>query len=217
MADFTVAGMDQQTYARQMQDYAQKTYDRSFEIVEWSFSREGFNTGRNKQHTVLRDREMGFLVNVYAHQDNPMDFYDDYVSAYAAYLLRDTVDLSAVADLGNYSLSVSLEEEDASAPNTAPENVSIIRLVVNIHAAPEEAHLEQLYRVYSDLAQAGYESVFFYVGFTKPDETFQKYTQNFAWYGSKYWQDLDGTVYASLLIRSNELTYSQFKEKLETH
>lgn len=202
-------------YAQMMLSHLTEKYKKEFEIIDYQFPQEGFNTNHLQSNLLARETQTGVITHVYATLDAPYTYYDAYVSDLASWENRHLVDCSALDGLGSAKLYLYLRDEDVTAPDVSRENVSRAVLLVNITQKPDEENLEKLYQVYQELFALDYEYIFLAVGFTEQNKVFDDYVQSYRVYGKKNWEDYGGTVYATLSAKDQGLTLDAFKNLCE--
>lgn len=203
-------------YADLMLNYIVDKCKKNFNVVETYFPEEGFNTSMLINTLVVQDVETGMLVNVYALLGEPYDFYDNYATSLASFMLKDRIDTSEIDAFATAKLYVYLKEEDINNLDISDANISKTTLVINVTAEPSEAVFESLYEVYNELCAIESNFTRMLVGFTEEAEVFQKYTNNFDFYGDRSWENYDGQVYAKMKITDKGLSYEEFVEQCES-
>ena len=204
-----------EVYAQMMLEYIEQKYEKNFEIVQYIFPQEGFNTNHLQNILLVKETETGVLTNVYAILGAPYTYYDHYVSDLASWKNSKLVDCAALENLGSAKLYLYLRDEDVNVLDISGENVSRAVLMVNITQKPDEETLEKLYSVYQELFDLDYEYVFMVVGFTEQNENFDNYVQFYRVFGKKDWGDYDGKVYAILSAQDAGLTFEAFQDLCE--
>lgn len=202
-------------YAGMMLEYIENKYSKNFEVVEYNFPEEGFNTGHLQNTLVVKEKSSGAVTDVYATLAEPYLYYDHYVSDFASWENQRLVSEKALEYSGSAKLYLYLRNEDANAPDASKENVSRVVLVVNINEKPNVQTMEKLYGAYNELFALDYEHIFMIVGFTESREAFDKYVQSYRVYGKKKWEDLGGKVYATLTAQNAGLTFEAFQNLCE--
>ena len=202
-------------YAQMMLGYIEKKYATDFEIVNYIFPQEGFNTEHLQSVLLVKNTQNGVVSHVYATLGSPYTYYDDYVSDLASWQNRQLVDCSALDGLGSAKLYLYLRDEDMNAPNIFKENVSRVVLLVNVTQKPDTETMEKLYSVYQELFALDYDYIFLAIGFTEQSEDFDKYVQFYRVFGKKNWADYNGNVYATLSAQDAGLTFEAFQNLCE--
>lgn len=202
-------------YAQMMLGYIEQKYEREFEIVNYMFPEEGFNSTHLQNILLVREKQSGVMTHVYATQGEPYTYYDSYISDLASWKNSQLVDCSSLDDLGSAKLYLYLRNEDVNALDTSKENVSRVVLLVNITQKPDDETLKKLYEVYQDLYNLDYEYIFLAASFTEQNENFDNYVQFYRVFGKKKWVDYDGKVYATLSAQDAGLTFEEFQNLCE--
>lgn len=202
-------------YAQMMLEHIENKYGKNFEIVDYVFPEEGFNTDHLQNVLLVKDSETGVATHVYATLGSPYTYYDAYVSDLASSESFKLVDCSNVEDLGSTKLYLYLRNEDIDKIDISKENISRVVLLVNITQKPDEVTLKKLYDVYQDLFALDYEYIFLVASFTEQNECFDNYVNYYRVFGKKDWADYDGKVYTTLSAQDAGLTFEAFKNLCE--
>lgn len=202
-------------YAQMMLEYIENRYQRDFEIINYTFPEEGFNTAHQQNFLLVKETQRGVVTHVYSTLGSPYTYYDAYVSDLASWENRQLIDCSAIEGLGSAKLYLYLREENVSAPDISKENVSRVVLVANITQKPDAETLEKLYTVYRELFALDYEHIFLIAGFTEQSDVFDNYIRSYRVFGKKKWVDYDGNVYATLTAQDAGLTSEAFQNLCE--
>lgn len=202
-------------YAQMMLAYIKNKYERDFEIINYIFPEEGFNTNHLQSFLLVKETQSGVVTHVYATLGSPYIYYDTFVSDLASWKNRQLVDCSAIDGLGSSKLYLYLKNEDVNILDISEENISRVVLIVNIRRKPDTETLRKLYEVYQNLFALDYEYIFLVVGFTERSEIFDDYVQSYRVYGKKKWVDYNGNVYATLSAQDAGLTFEAFQNLCE--
>lgn len=202
-------------YAQMMLGYIEKKYATDFEIINYIFPEEGFNTNSLQSILLVKETQRGIITHVYATLGSPYIYYDAYVSDLASWENRQLVDCSALDGLGSAKLYFYLRDEDVNALDISKENVSRVVLLVNITQKPDTEILKKLYAVYQELFTLDYEYVFLVAGFTEQSADFDNFVQSYRVFGKKKWVDYGGNVYATLTAQDAGLTFEAFQNLCE--
>lgn len=202
-----------QEYAELMLQYMEETYDTTFQIVESIFPKAGFNTGMKENVLVVEDSN-GVIANAKARLGSPYKFYDDYLNSCAADQIQRSMDLENLLALGNARFYTVVKSKILSEINIAPEGVSSVTLVVNIPQQVTDEAMEQLYDVYCQICDAGYQTLYLIAWFTDGSAEFDQAVNNYRVYGKSDWKHYEGTVYAALKITEPDLPYEVFRNTL---
>jgi len=200
-----------QEYAQMMLKYIEGKYNKDFEIIEYIFPEEGFNTDHLQNFLLVKETQSGVITHVYSMQGEPYTYYDEYVSDLISFNNRQLVNCTSLNGLGSEKLYFYLRNEDLNSPDYSKENVSKVVLVVNITRKPETDTMEKLYEVYKNLFTLDYENVFLVVAFTEENKNFDDYVQYYRVLGKKDWVDYNGKVYATLSVTEADLTFNAFQ------
>ena len=200
-----------QEYAQMMLRHLEKKYNKDFEIIQYIFPEEGFNTNHVESFLTVREMQSGTVTNMYATLGDPYTYYDNYVSDYASWINRKMVDCTALDGLGTTKLYLYLRELEVNEPDISKENVSRVVLLVNITRKPDTETLEKLYGVYQELFSLDYEYIFLVAAFTEHSENFDNYVQSYRVFGKKNWEDYEGEIYATLSVKEAGLTFDAFE------
>lgn len=201
-----------QEYLELMQNYIQEKYSIKVEVIESIFPKEGFNTALEENILIVRDSN-GVIANVKARLATPYKFTDDYMEASTASAIQDEVGLGVRSD--DSKIYVVPQNLDITNIDISPSNILALTFVSMINGKPTEADLKSLYDIYSNFHEMGYEKVNFLVGFTDGSVEFEKAVSNYTIYGKSSWEDYSGEVFAKLYVTEKNLSYDEFKEKID--
>lgn len=198
-------------YVLLMQNYIQDKYSITVDVVEQILPQDGINTALKENILVVRDSN-GVISNVKARLSTPYKFYDDYVEACTAASIQKEIGVSVPS--GTAKIYVVVNNNDVNNINTSAENIASLIFVSNITGNPNDNTLERLYEIYSAIQQKGYSKVYFLVGFTDGSSEFEKAVENYMIHGKSEWKDYSGEVFSELYVTDNNLSYAEFKEKV---
>lgn len=200
-----------QEYILLMQNYIQDKYSITVDIVEQILPQDGINTALKENVLVFRDSN-GVISNVKARLSTPYEFYDDYVESCTAASIQSEIDVSVPS--GTAKIYVVINNSDANNIDTSTKNIASLTFVSTIAGKPSDNTLERLYEIYDAIQQKGYSNVYFLVGFTDGSSEFEKAVENYMIHGKAEWKDYSGEVFAELYVTDNNISYAEFKEKV---
>ena len=200
-----------QEYILLMQNYIQDKYSITVDVVEQILPQDGINTALKENILVVRDSN-GVISNVKARLSTPYEFYDDYVESCTAASIQKEIGVSVPS--GTAKIYVVVNNTDANNINTSAANVASVTFVSTITGNPNDDSLERLYEIYNSIQQKGYSNVYFLVGFTDGSPEFEKAVENYMVHGKSEWKDYSGEVFAELYVTDKNLSYAEFKEKV---
>ena len=200
-----------QEYILLMQNYIQDKYSITVDVVEQILPQDGINTALKENILVVRDSN-GVFSNVKARLSTPYEFYDDYVESCTAASIQKEIGVSVPS--GTAKIYVVVNNTDANNINTSAANIASLTFVSTITGNPNDDSLERLYEIYNAIQQKGYSNVYFLVGFTDGSPEFEKAVENYMVHGKSEWKDYSGEVFAELYVTDNNLSYAEFKEKV---
>ena len=122
--------------------------------------------------------------------------------------------MSGSVPSGTAKIYVVVNNTDANNINTSAANIASLTFVSTITGNPNDDSLERLYEIYNAIQQKGYSNVYFLVGFTDGSPEFEKAVENYMVHGKSEWKDYSGEVFAELYVTDNNLSYAEFKEKV---
>ena len=200
-----------QEYILSMQNYIQDKYSITVNVVEQILPQDGINTALKENILVVRDSN-GVISNVKARLSTPYEFYDDYVESCTAASIQKEIGVSVPS--GTAKIYVVVNNTDANNINTSAANIASLTFVSTITGNPNDDSLERLYEIYNAIQQKGYSNVYFLVGFTDGSSQFEKAVENYMIFGKSEWKDYSGEVFAELYVTDNNLSYAEFKERV---
>ena len=200
-----------QEYILLMQNYIQDKYSITVDVVEQILPQDGINTALKENSLVVRDSN-GVISNIKARLSTPYEFYDDYVESCTAASIQKEIGVSVPS--GTAKIYVVVNNTDANNINTSAANVASVTFVSTITGNPNDDSLERLYEIYNSIQQKGYSNVYFLVGFTDGSPEFEKAVENYMVHGKSEWKDYSGEVFAELYVTDKNLSYAEFKEKV---
>lgn len=200
-----------QEYILLMQNYIQDKYSITVDVVEQCLPQDGINTALKENILVVKDSN-GVISNVKARLSTPYEFYDDYVESCTAASIQKEIDVSVPS--GTAKIYVVVNNADANNINTSAANIASLTFVSTITGKPKDNSLERLYEIYDAIQQKGYSNVYFLVGFTDGSPEFEKAVENYMVHGKSEWKDYSGEVFAELYVTDNNLSFAEFKEKV---
>lgn len=200
-----------QEYILLMQNYIQDKYSIIVDEVEHILPQEGINTALKENVLVVRDLN-GVVSNVKARLSTPYDFYDDYVESCTASSIQNEIGVSVPN--GKARIYVVVNNADIKNIDTSATNIASLTFVSTITGNPTDDSLGRLYEIYKALNQKGYLNVYFLVGFTDGSSEFEKAVDNYMIYGKSEWKDYSSKVFAELYITDKNLSFDEFKERV---
>ena len=200
-----------QEYIELMQNYIQDKYSITVDVVEQILPQDGVNTALKENVLVVRDSN-GVISNVKARLSTPYDFYDDYVESCTATSIEKELGISIPS--GNAKIYVVPNNLDIARIDTSATNIASLTFVCTITCNRDNNTLERLYEIYNKIQKKGYENIYFLVGFTDGSVEFEKAVENYLVHGKSEWKDYSGEVCAELYVTEKDLSFDQFKEKI---
>lgn len=200
-----------QEYILLMQNYIQDKYSITVDVVEQILPQDGINTALKENILVVRDSN-GVISNVKARLSTPYEFYDDYVESHAAASIQNEIGVSVPSGIAK--IYVVVNNSDANNIDTSATNIASLTFVSTITGQPNDNSMECLYEIYNAIQQKGYSNVYFLVGFTDGSSEFEKAVENYMIFGKSEWKDYSGEVFAELYVTDNNLSYAEFKERV---
>lgn len=200
-----------QEYILLMQNYIQNKYSITVDVVEQILPQDGINTALKENVLIVRDSN-GVISNVKAKLSTPYEFYDDYVEAQTAASIQNEIGVSVPS--GTAKIYVVVNNSDANNIDTSSTNIASLTFVSTITGQPNDNSIESLYKIYNAIQQKDYSNVYFLVGFTDGSSEFEKAVENYMIFGKSEWKDYSGEVFAELYVTDNNLSYAEFKERV---
>ncbi len=200
-----------QEYILLMQNYIQDKYSITVDVVEQILPQDGINTALKENILVVRDLN-GVVSNVKARLSTPYDFYDDYVESNTAASIQKELKVSVPS--GNAKIYVVVNNADVEKIDISATNIASLTFVSTITGNPNDSTLERLYEIYNSLHKKGYSNIYFLVGFTDGSSEFEKAVENYMVHGKSEWKDYFGEVYAELYVTDRNLSFDEFKGKV---
>ena len=200
-----------QEYILLMQNYIQDKYSITVDVVEQILPQDGVNTALKENILVVRDSN-GVISNVKARLSTPYELYDDYVESHTAASIQNEIGVSVPSGIAK--IYVVVNNTDINNINTSAANIASLTFVSTITGKPNDNTLERLYEIYDTIQKKGYSNVYFLVGFTDGSYEFEKAVENYMVHGKSEWKDYSGEVFNELYVTDNNLSYAEFKGKV---
>ena len=202
--------------------YLQEKYNQPFSVVEFIPAPRGFNDFLNENILIARSEE-GFFVNVRSLVKDPYVFFDNYASAYASWLVDNTLDYSAVGGLSSAKTHVSIYEELNEAEILQLQDSGLKYLVeydigasclLAIKTPLSESSVSGIYEVYKQICAIKSVNTRLQVAFSVADDLAEKYVMNFPYYGKTNWQEFDPGISNYAFISDEGLSFEEFSDQI---
>lgn len=200
-------------YIEMMKNYMEEKYGNSFEVVEHFLPEDASYSGMELNVLVLRDSN-GRTTDVRARVGTPYNYFDYYIeSCTAAKILSEmNIFYECIEKIQFY---VTIFNDSLNEIDTTPGNIDTFTAVIKVPEEPNDINMKDLFELYQDICSLGYKNIRFLVGFVGESEGFDEAIENYRVHAKADWHDYSGDFYAFLCVRSEELSFDEFKNCIE--